>query len=380
MNETRLTSAPLDGIRILEVTHMLAGPYCGMLLADLGAEIIKVESPPGDLARQMGSNHVGEHNVYFSSLNRNKKSICLDLASEEGKKRFHALVINSHALISNLRPAAIKKLGLTYEKLKAYNEKIVCLAITGYGLNGPYADKPAYDYVIQALAGVMELTGEPDGPPVKCGYSVVDNIAGNMGAMWLLAKLIQGRGGQIDLSLYDTMLSQLNYLAAGYLNGGEEPKRYRGGGHPYLVPAQLFPTKDGFVALFISHDRFWRKFAKAVDRNGWIEDPHFATVQARLENRDRVVAAIETLFMERDTVYWVSLLEAEGVVIAGVQTLASALNSELTVSRKMVIEIPVADGVMRFVGNPLKMAGCLTSEKPAPLLGEHTQAVCEKLM
>ncbi|MFC1665970.1 CoA transferase, partial [Pseudomonadota bacterium] len=187
-------------------------------------------------------------------------------------------------------------------------------------------------------------------------------------------------GGQIDVSLYDTLLSQLNYLAADYLNGGEEPKRYRGGGHPYLVPAQLFPTKDGFVALFISHDQFWRKFAQAVGRKGWIEDPRVATVQARMENRDQVVSDIQSIFVERETAHWVSLLEAAGVVIAGVQTLASALNSELAASRDMVIEIPVPDGIMRFVGNPLKMAGCSVPEKPAPLLGEHTEAICGKIM
>lgn len=376
MSELADDNAPLAGIRIIEITHMLAGPYSGMLLADMGADVIKIETGAGDLGRQMGSRYIGEQSVYFASLNRNKKSICVDLSTDEGQQTLHALVKDSHALICNLRPAAINKLGLTYEYLKQYNDKIVCLAITGYGLEGPYADKPAYDYVIQALAGVIALTGEPDGPPIKCGYSVVDNIAGNMGSLGLLAKIIHGKGGQIDLSLYDTLLSQLNYVAADYLNGGDDPKRNRGGGHPYLVPAQLFPTKDGHVALFISHDRFWQIFATTVGREEWLQDERFSTVKARSENRELVVTAIESLFIEQTAEHWVSLLDPAGVVIAGVQTLGKSLDSELTASQNMVVEIPFPEGVMRFIGNPLKMSDSRSPNKPSPLLGEHTEQIC----
>ncbi|MEW5010896.1 MAG: CoA transferase [Cycloclasticus sp.] len=376
MSELADDNAPLAGIRIIEITHMLAGPYSGMLLADMGADVIKIETGTGDLGRQMGSRYIGEQSVYFASLNRNKKSICVDLSTDEGQQTLHALVKDSHALICNLRPAAINKLGLTYEYLKQYNDKIVCLAITGYGLEGPYADKPAYDYVIQALAGVIALTGEPDGPPIKCGYSVVDNIAGNMGSLGLLAKIIHGKGGQIDLSLYDTLLSQLNYVAADYLNGGDDPKRNRGGGHPYLVPAQLFPTKDGHVALFISHDRFWQIFATTVGREEWLQDERFSTVKARSENRELVVTAIESLFIEQTAEHWVSLLDPAGVVIAGVQTLGKSLDSELTASQNMVVEIPFPEGVMRFIGNPLKMSDSRSPNKPSPLLGEHTEQIC----
>lgn len=372
--------APLEGIRIIEITHMLAGPYSGMLLADMGADVIKIETGTGDLGRQMGARYIGEQSVYFASLNRNKKSVCIDLASDEGQKTLHALVKDSHALICNLRPSAIKKLGLTYDSLKRYNEKLVCLSITGYGLEGPYADKPAYDYVIQALAGVIALTGEPGGPPVKCGYSVVDNIAGNMGSLGLLAKIIHGKGGQIDLSLYDTLLSQLNYVAADYLNGGDDPKRNKGGGHPYLVPAQLFPCNDGYVALFISHDVFWMKFATAVGRTDWLEDERFTTVQARFDNRDIVVSAIEELFAEQSAEHWVSLLDPAGVVIAGVQTLGQSLDSELTRQQDMVLDVAYPEGVMRFIGNPLKMSGSKTPRLRSPLLGEQTEEICGGLV
>ena len=185
-------SGPLAGIRIIEVGHMLMGPYCGMLLADLGAEVIKVEPESGDIGRSISPHSVGPHNAYFASLNRNKKSVVLNLASAPGQEALGQLIATSRALLTNLRPSAIKKLGLTYEALKRWNPNIVCVALTGYGLDSPFAERPAYDYVIQALTGIMQLTGEPGGPPTKTGYSAVDNSAGIMGAMGLLAKLVEG--------------------------------------------------------------------------------------------------------------------------------------------------------------------------------------------
>jgi crotonobetainyl-CoA:carnitine CoA-transferase CaiB-like acyl-CoA transferase len=206
-------SGPLSGIVVLEVGHMLAGPYCGMLLADLGAEVIKIEPREGDIGRRVSPHTIGAHNAYFASLNRSKKSVVLDLASDEGRAALHGLAARAHALVTNLRPAAIRKLGLTYETLKNANPRLVCVALTGYGLEGGHADRPAYDYVIQALTGVMAITGEPGSPPAKTGYSAVDNSAGMMGALGLLAKIVEGKGGQVDVSMHDVMLSQLNYLA-----------------------------------------------------------------------------------------------------------------------------------------------------------------------
>ena len=214
-------SGPLAGIRIVEVGHMLAGPYCGLLLADMGAEVIKIEPPEGDIARTVSPHFIGPHNAYFASLNRNKKSVVIDLASDDGRAQLEKVVARSHALITNLRPSAIKKLGLTYERLRRCNERIVCVALTGYGLEGPFANSPAYDYVIQALTGVMALTGDPSAPPTKTGYSAVDNSAGLVAAMGLLAKIVEGKGGQVDVAMYDVMLSQLNYLAGAALNTGD---------------------------------------------------------------------------------------------------------------------------------------------------------------
>ncbi|PIW30861.1 MAG: CoA transferase [Rhodospirillales bacterium CG15_BIG_FIL_POST_REV_8_21_14_020_66_15] len=363
---------PLAGIRVLELTHMLAGPYCGMLLADLGAEVIKVEPPTGDIGRQISPHFVGAHNAYFASLNRNKKSVVLDLFDDRDRSRFHDLVKGAHGLITNMRPSAIKKLGLTYGQLEDINPRIACLALTGYGLEGGFSDKPAYDYIIQALAGIMAMTGEPDGPPVKTGYSAVDNSAGIMGALGLMAKIVSGRGGQIDVSLYDTMVSQLNYVAGAYLNAGEEPRRRSGGAHPYIVPAQIFETRDGHLALFITHDGFWKKFSEEAGKPEWLTDARFATMAARTANRDAVIGAIGALLKTGDTAEWVARLDPLGIVVAGVETLSQALAGGLVRERGLVREIPVADATLKVVASPFKFSDFETAYNPPPLLGEHT--------
>ncbi|MEW6272169.1 MAG: CoA transferase [Thermodesulfobacteriota bacterium] len=364
-------SLPLQGIRVVEVGHMLAGPYCGLLLADLGAEVIKVEPPEGDLARQIGPHTVGPHNVYFASLNRNKKSVVLDLTTAEGQAGLHRLVREAHALVTNLRPSAIRKLALTYDALRAVNPRIVCVALTGYGLEGPFADRPAYDYVIQAMTGVMALTGAPDGPPVKTGYSAVDNSAGIMAALGLLAKIVEGKGGQVDVAMYDVMLSQMNYIASAWLNAGERPQRYDRSAHPYIVPAQLFRTRDAWLALFVTHDEFWRRFAEVAGQPGWLADPAFATMEGRRVNRERVVAEIQQVLERDDTAAWVRRLTPLGVVAAGVEALEDALASEHVAARDMLVEMPTPHGPLRAVGIPIKVDRATRTTTLPPLLDEH---------
>jgi len=364
-------SGPLDGIRVVEVGHMLAGPYCGMVLADLGAEIIKIEPPEGDIARNIGPHRVGEHNAYFASLNRSKKSIALDLASTEGREALGRIVADAHALVTNLRPSAIKKLGLTYDALKTLNPRLVCVALTGYGLDGPNADRPAYDYVIQALTGVMSLTGDPAAPPTKAGYSAVDNSAGLVAALGLLAKIVQGKGGQVDVAMYDVMLSQLNYLAGAWLNAGELPGRFANSSHPYIVPAQIFPTADGWLTLFISHDQFWQKFCREMGKDQWISDPDFATMAARRQNRERVVAEITSLLAADSARNWVKRFEPLGVVVAEIGTLDAALSSELAADRHMVIELGDGSLGIRAVGSPIKFGDSSPHYGAPPLLDEH---------
>ena len=363
-------SLPLEGIRIIEVGHMLAGPYCGMLLADLGADVIKVEPPEGDIARQIGPHTVGPYNVYFASLNRNKRSIVLDLGGTEGREGLHRLVRESHALLANLRPSAIRKLGLTYDALRAVNPRIVCVALTGYGIDGPFAERPAYDYVIQAMTGVMALTGTPDGPPVKAGYSAVDNSAGIMAAVGLLAKIVEGKGGQVDLAMYDVMLSQLNYIASAWLNAGERPQRFDDSAHPYIVPAQLFRTRDAWLVLFVTHDGSWRRFAEAIGPAHWLTDPGFSTMEGRRRNRARGVASIQEVLERDDTEQWVRRLAPLGVVVAGVETLEQALASAHVSARNMVIDMPSPHGPIRAVGNPIKIVGAAERMTPPPLLDD----------
>ena len=342
-------SGPLAGIRILEVGHMLAGPYCGLLLADLGAEVVKIEPPEGDIARRVSPHRIGPHNAYFASLNRSKKSVVLDLASDEGQDALGRLAASSQALVTNLRPSAIRKLGLTYDTLKQHNERIVCVALTG----------------------VMALTGDPDAPPTKAGYSAVDNSAGIMAAVGLLAKLVEGKGGQVDVAMYDVMLSQLNYLAGASLNTGEPTRRYVDSAHPYIVPAQLFHARDGWIVLFITHDEFWRKFCGEVGRAEWLADERFATMSARRANRDVVLAAIAQLLATETALHWVERLAPLGVVVSNVETLEDALASELTRSRDMVIDLPCAEGRLQAVGAAIKYSGGAPRFGAPPLLGEH---------
>jgi len=350
---------------------MLAGPYCGLLLADLGAEVIKIEPPEGDIARRVSPHRIGPHNAYFASLNRSKKSVVLDLATEDGQRDLGRLATHAHALITNLRPSAILKLGLTYDRLKQHNGKIVCVALTGFGLKGTHAERPAYDYVIQALTGVMELTGDPDAPPTKAGYSAVDNSAGIMAALGLLAKIVEGKGGQVDVAMYDTMLSQLNYLAGASLNAGEPSRRFAASAHPYIVPAQLFRAQDGWIVLFITHDDFWRKFCEEVGRVDWLQDERFATMAARRANRETVLAEISNLISLDAARRWEERLAPLGVVVSTVETLEHALSSDLARSRDMVVSLP-CDGVsLRAIGAAIKCDEHQQEYGAPPLLNQH---------
>ncbi|OBA81634.1 CoA-transferase [Mycobacterium sp. 1164966.3] len=326
---------------------MLAGPYATMLLADLGAEVIKIEPPGGEISRSVGDS-------YFASLNRNKSSIRLDLNSDAGQRRLGELAAESHALLVNLKPSAIHRLGLTYETLRRWNERIVCVAITGFGLYG--GDDPAFDYVVQAAVGTAALTGEPDGPPTLPGYSSADNSTGMSAALGLLAKIVSGQGGQVDVSLRDVMLSQLNYHAAAYLNDGTEPQRHPYGAHSYYVPAQLFPTADGYLALFITHDGFWKSFAAEAGIGG------FETMAERVSRRDEVLGVVTAMLATDTAAGWERRLRPLGVPAAAVRTLPQALEA--------TPEVVVRAGDFRLVGNPIHVNGYQPEYRPPPNLGD----------
>jgi len=373
-------SAPLAGIRIIEVGHMLAGPYCGLMLADMGAEVIKIETPEGDIGRTVSPHFVGPHNAYFASLNRNKKSVVLDLACDEGFAALGRIVETSHALVTNLRPSAIRKLGLTYAALSKWNERLVCVALTGYGLDGPYADNPAYDYVIQAMTGVMALTGDPQAPPTKAGYSAVDNSAGLVAAVGLLAKIVQGQGGQVDVAMYDVMLSQLNYLAGAALNAGETIERLADSSHPYVVPAQIFSTTDGWLTLFITHDKFWKTFCDEIGHPEWAVDRKFATMAGRRTHRAEVIAAVSAVLRQASAAEWVRRLGPLGIVVAEVGTLNAALRSDIAAARALIV--PLGDGSLplQAVACPIRFQGFSPTYGLPPLLDEHGDAVLGRVM
>ena len=306
---------PLAGIRILEVGHVLAGPYATMVLADLGAEVTKVEPPGGDISRQVSDS-------YFASLNRNKRSVRLDLSTGAGQAKLHELVATAHALLTNLKPSAIRGLGLTYDALRSWNERIVCVALTGYGLDG--GDDPAFDYLIQAAAGVASLPGDPDGPPVLPGYSSVDNSSGLTAALGLLALIVSG------------------------------------GAHSTYVPAQLFPTADGYLALFITHDRFWQVF---VAEAGLTDVDGFTTMADRTTRRAEVLAVVTKALATDTAAHWETRLRALGVPARSVLNLPEAL--------AQASHLIAAVGGYRLVGNAIKIAGYEPEYRKPPALGEH---------
>jgi crotonobetainyl-CoA:carnitine CoA-transferase CaiB-like acyl-CoA transferase len=336
---------PLAGIRVIEVGVMLAGPYATMMLADLGAEVIKVEPPGGEISRQVSDS-------YFASLNRNKRNVCLDLRSPDGQRRLGELVADAHALLVNMKPSVIRRLGLTYEALRGHNDKLVCVAMTGFGLDG--GDDPAFDYVVQAATGVAAMTGDPDGPPTLPGYSSADNSTGLTAALGLLAMIVSGRGGQVDVSLRDVMLSQLNYRAAAYLNDGLEPRRYPNGAHSYYVPAQLFPTADGHLALFVTHDGFWKLFAAEAGIAG------FPTMAERAARRDEVLAVVTGALMADSAIGWEHRLRPLGIPAAAVRSLPQALEA--------TPEVVVTAGEFRLVGSPVRVSGYTPEYRPPPPL------------
>ncbi|MGW0178451.1 CaiB/BaiF CoA transferase family protein [Nocardia sp. NPDC003345] len=343
-----MSTGPLAGIRVLEVGTMLAGPYATMMLADLGAEVTKLEPAGGDISRNVGDS-------YFASLNRGKRSIRLDLAAPAGQARLAELAADSHALLVNLKPSAIRKLGLTYDALRQYNERLVCVALTGFGLDN--GDDPAFDYVVQASTGIAALTGDPDGPPTLPGYSSADNSTGLTAALGLLAQIVSGRGGQIDVSLRDVMLSQLNYHAAAYLDNGTEPLRRPYGAHSYYVPAQLFPTAEGYLALFVTHDGFWRSFSKEAGLGG------YETMAERVANRSEVLELVSTALLTDTALSWEARLRPLGVPAAAVRTLPEALDD--------TPEMVVRAGDHRLVASPIRVAGWTPDYRPPPRLGEH---------
>ena len=377
---------PLDGLRILTVSQFGAGPFGTQLLADLGADVIKIEDAAvgGDVSRYVGPYTGDGDSLYFQSFNRGKKSITLDLKHPDGQAVLRDLVRVSHAVYNNLRGDLPAKLGLTYGALADVNPAVVCCSLSGFGATGPRAAEPAFDYLIQGYAGWMSVTGEPDGPPGKCGVSVVDfaagyaSIAALMAGLWNAAR--SGVGRDIDVSLLDTAVSMLSYFAIWTLNRDWTPTRVADSGHQSLVPAQNFPTRDGWIVVFCNKEKFWTALVDALELPAVARDARFATFADRLQHKDALIPLLEARFAERTTAEWLARLRGR-VPCAPVNTLAQALDDEQVRARDMLIEVKHPQfGVLREVGSPVKTPGAITTPAPAPALGQHTEPLLRELL
>ncbi len=378
---------PLEDVRIVSLEQYGAGPFGTLHLADLGAEVIKVEDPRvgGDVGRYVPPYHDGEDSLFFETFNRNKKSISLDLGVPEGREVFEDLVRVSDAVFSNLRGDVPAKMRIRYEDLKHVNPRIVCCSLTGFGMTGPRSDQPGYDYVLQGLAGWMDLTGEPDGPPTKSGLSLVDYSGGFVAAIALLAGLHAARrdgvGMDCDVSLYDTAIGLLSYPATWHLSAGYVPARTRHSAHPSLVPFQAFRAADGWLVVGCPKEKFWQRLTVVIDRADLATDPRFVDFASRGTHRDELLPILEEIFATRTVAEWLEPLTAASIPCAPIHDVAEALTDPHTVARGLVMETshPVF-GRVRGVASPVRVGDQPPSYRRAPRRGEHGHAVLRDLL
>jgi len=377
---------PLEGIRILDLSRVLAGPYCTMLLGDLGAEVIKVERPgTGDDTRAWGPPFAGGESAYYLCANRNKKSITVNLKSAAGQEIIRRLARISDVLVENFKVGELTELGLGYDHLRALNPGLVYCSITGYGQTGPDSDLPGYDFIIQGRGGVMSITGEPGGEPMKVGVAIVDITAGLFAAnaiqAALLARVRTGQGQAIDIALLDAQVAWLANVASNYLVSGQRPGRF-GNGHPTIVPYQSFRARDGFFCLAVGNDGQWQKLCRMVGRQELADDRRFATNPARVQHREVLISILQEIFSTQDIAFWLREIAAAGIPCGPVQAIDQVFADPQVLARDMVWTAPhPTAGEVRLTGSPLKL-----SETPVayrahpPLLGEHTDEVLTSLL
>ncbi|EZH64740.1 CoA-transferase [Bacillaceae bacterium JMAK1] len=377
---------PLSGVRILAISQYGAGPFATLHLADMGAEVIKIEDPNsgGDVSRSVIPYSENEDSLFFQSLNRNKKSITLDLKSTEGKAVFLKLVEKSDAVFNNLRGDVPERLGITYQQLKHVNPKIVTCSLSGFGTSGSMKKEPAYDYLLQAMNGHMSLTGEPGGPPTKYGISIVDFSTGMMAALGLMIGLykakVDGKGEDIDVSLFDTSLSVLNYLAIWHLNKGYEPLRTTSSAHPTLVPSQLFETKTGYIMIMCNKEKFFRILCEEIDAEHLARDTRYQDFQSRFDHKETLITELERVFLTETTKTWLSRLQGK-VPIAPVNSIQEALNQSIVHERNMIVKVDSDNfGEIEMLGTPIKCESFTPDYKPGPKMGEHNEEIFEQLL
>jgi crotonobetainyl-CoA:carnitine CoA-transferase CaiB-like acyl-CoA transferase len=379
---------PLTGLRVLDLTRVLAGPTCTQMLGDLGAEVIKIERPEaGDDTRGFAPPFVPntKESAYFVGVNRNKKSVTLDIAKPEGQAIIHKLLEHCDILVENFKVGALAKYGLGYEQLAKTHPRLIYCSITGFGQTGPYAPRPGYDALIQAMGGVMSLTGEPNGSPQKVGVPVADLFAGLYGCIGILAAVNHrnstGQGQQIDIGMLDTHVAWLANQGMNYLATGENPARL-GNQHPNIAPYQEFPTKDGYLILAVGNDPTFERFCKAFGQEALLADPRFATNPIRVQNRQLVTDTLTPVMKSKTTAEWIDALEALKIGCGPINTLEQVFADPHVQAREMVVEMAHGSGeTVKVIANPVKLSATPPSYRsPPPVLGEHTEEVLASVL
>ncbi len=378
-------SGPLSGVRVLDLTQVLSGPFCTQILGDLGAEIIKVEPPSGDGTRKWGPPFLDGESAYFLSLNRNKQSIVIDLKKgKEASEVIKRMSEKCDVFIENFRPGVLRKLGLSYDEISKRNPRIVYCSISGYGQTGPLSRKPGYDLAAFAASGIMSLTGERSGPPVKAGVPVADIGAGMFAAIAICSMLSSkrvrdGKGCYIDISLYDSMISWLTFQAGSYFATGENPVAL-GSAHPIIAPYQAFKASDRFFILAVGNDAQWVRMCKSIQNEKLARDPRFLTNSDRITHREELESLLSKIFQTRRASYWLRVFDKAGVPCSPINTVEEALKSRHTSHRKLIFRLrhPKA-GYIRCIATPIKLS-CFDQEmmrirRRPPLLGEHSREI-----
>jgi crotonobetainyl-CoA:carnitine CoA-transferase CaiB-like acyl-CoA transferase len=374
-------SAPLDGVRILDLTRILAGPYCTQALADAGGDVVKVEERErGDDTRGWGPPFIAGESTYFLSVNRGKRGITLNLKDPRGRDLLWRLVERADVLVENYRPGALDRLGFSYDEVHRRRPSLIYASISGYGADGPWGGRPGYDAVVQGEGGLMSITGPPDGPPFKVGASLVDVLAGMSAFQGILLALLRrqstGEGARVEATLLESLLPTLTYQAATWLLAGQVPARL-GNRHPSLAPYETFEAADGHVIVGVGSEALWRSFCAALGRSDLAADPRFETNARRVANYEALRALLAPLLRSRPLDEWLSALAEAGIPCGRVRTVAEALESPQVAARGLLLEVdhPRA-GRGRYLGSPITLGGGgRGSRRPPPLLGQHTEEV-----
>ncbi|MAN93829.1 MAG: formyl-CoA transferase [Chloroflexi bacterium] len=376
-------AAALDNIKVVDLTRTLAGPFCTMLMGDMGAEVIKVEEPTGGDETRKWTPFVNGESTQFLTFNRNKRSLSVNLKEREGLKIVQDLAADADVMIESFRAGTLDRLGLGYEAIKKTNPGVVYCSISGYGRTGPMADMPGYDLLIQAYSGLMSLTGDPEGSPLRIGFSLVDLFTGMMAYGTILTALRQrdqtGKGQWVESALLDGQVAALSYHATGFMGTGVEPKRM-GSGHPSLVPYQSFSASDGQFIIGCANQGLWERMCRAIGQDAMLDDPRYTTNTDRVEHRAECVGELSALFAQKTTAHWVDLIVEAGVPCGPINTVADVVSNPQVLARNMIAEVDHPNiPNLKFPGSPLKLTDSpATIRRVPPMLGQHNEEILEE--